>query len=697
MNPLPGVRLTVINPKPTAPYTGMLPGYVAGHYAKDEVEIDLIRLARLAGARIILDMATGLDRASKECLTGSGRRIRYDFASIDVGITAQASDIEGFDAHAIAVKPMDRFASAWDQFLQEADAGRTAPNVAILGGGIGGAEIALAIAHRLGKKQHPNVTIVEAQDLLGTQRPGLARKMRSAIEQAGITISQGMAIRCVKEDRVILSDGTEIPSNLTIGATGARAQVWLADTGLDLQDGYVCVGPTLQSTNDPDILAVGDCAHLTFAPRPKAGVFAVRAASVLYSNLVALLSGKQMHSFRPQRDFLKIVSLGRKTAIAEKWGLGISGDHIWQWKDRIDHKFMTQFLDLQPMPAPALPNRRANGMEEALGEKPLCGGCGAKVSSQSLTDTLQALKPVQRPDVLNTAGDDAAILAGPDGQMQVLSTDHLRSFTNDPALMGRLATIHALGDIWAMGARPQAATVSLTIPPMSLALQNNVLNEIMNAVSACLSEVGTALVGGHTSKGAELSIGLTVTGLTDRPITNAGAQAGDVLILTKPVGTGTILAAEMQGMARGAVVAEAYQQMSVGSDAASVILSGVANSMTDVTGFGLAGHINNISKASNKHTLIDISSIPFMTGAVELAACGIRSSLFSDNVQTAPHLLSLNDARTALLFDPQTCGGLLAAVPEASADEALARLVAAGSSPAIIGRVSSGPARLSYA
>lgn len=696
MNPLPGVRLTVVNPSPTAPYTGMLPGYVAGHYGKDAVEIDLVRLARIAGARLIIDSVNGLDRSAQECTTHSGRRLRYDVASIDIGVTAQASEIPGFDQHAVGVKPMDRFASTWDRFVQEVNTSPVAPSVTILGGGIGGAEIALAIATRLKHTNKSRVTLIERETLLARQNPRLANKVQKALSRAGVNIRENSTVLSVHADKVVLSDKKEIASTLTIGAAGARAHDWLVETGLDLKNGYVCVGPTLQTTNDTYVLAVGDCAHMGFAPRPKAGVFAVRAAPVLYHNLVALLSGGNLRPFNPQKDFLKIMSLGEKTAIAEKWGISVAGDMIWRWKDRIDQKFMHQFTNLDAMKPMALPVPRAEGVDEALGPKPLCGGCGAKVSFNGLSDVLRSLNPVKRADVLNTPGDDAAILAGPDGQYQVMTTDHLRSFCDDPALMAHLGAIHALGDIWAMGAKPQAATVSLTIPPMSLVLQNNLLTELMAAITACLNETGATLAGGHTSKGAELSIGLTITGLVDRPLTNAGAQVGDVLILTKPIGTGTILAAEMQGVARGEHVINAYRQMSESMATASEILATAATAATDITGFGLAGHLNTISQQSDKHIQIRIKDVPIIAGALELAISGIRSSLFADNVELAPHLLRPDDARTALLFDPQTCGGLLATIPNDVAQSTLDALAGAGIEAAVIGQVVEGAQGLSY-
>jgi selenide, water dikinase len=198
------------------------------------------------------------------------------------------------------------------------------------------------------------------------------------------------------------------------------------------------------------------------------------------------------------------------------------------------------------MPAPKLPAEVARGLRDEAGTAPLCGGCGSKVGAQALSRALATLPAPARPDILNRPGDDAAVLRM-GGITQVLTTDHLRAFTLDPWAMGRIAAVHALGDIWAMGAAPQAALAQIILPPLSPALQERTLAELLDAASEIFTAEGAAIVGGHTTTEAELTVGFTVTGLVDgAPVTLAGARPGDALILTKPIGSGTILAAEMR-------------------------------------------------------------------------------------------------------------------------------------------------------
>lgn len=212
--------------------------------------------------------------------------------------------------------------------------------------------------------------------------------------------------------------------------------------------------------------------------------------------------------------------------------------------------------------------------------------------------------------------------------------------------------------------------------------------EIMTMAGAVFADAGAKIIGGHSSLGDELTIGFTVTGLTKRPITLAGAKPGDALILTKPIGSGTIMAAEMSGKAKGADVTRCLSHMVQGQAQASVIL-GKAHAMTDVTGFGLAGHLRGMCDASGIGAELRLDAIPVMDGALELSAAGVRSSLFEDNRLGAG---AISGPTFDLLFDPQTAGGLLAAVAAKTADATLKNLREAGYGAAMIGEITEGSA-----
>ncbi len=688
MKPLPGARLTLINPGPTAPYSGMLPGHIAGHYTREALDIDLVQLARFAGARIVLDAAVSLDPVARIVTLKGGRRIAYDIASLDIGIHGEMAEIKGFSAHAVAAKPLDRFADTWARFV----AGEGGP-VAVIGGGVAGAELAMAAAHRLRQATgDAQVTLLDQGRLLDALPERARKSLTAELSRQGITCHEGAEVARITGTGVELADGTAIPARFTLGAGGPRPYRWLSETGLETEAGYLAVSPTLQ-TSDPSVFAAGDCAHLGFAPRPKAGVFAVRAAPILTHNLRAMAMGRAdgMHRFKPQRDYLKLISLGSRRALAEKAGFSLKGPLLWRWKDRIDQKFMDKFRGLEPMRPPAPPRITAAGVTEALGDKPLCGGCGAKLGSGSLTAALSSLPAPTRADILSRPGDDAAILTH-GGDRQILTTDHLRAFSDDPALMARIAAIHALGDCWAMGAAPQSALATVILPRAVPDLQSRWLSEIMSEASAVFAAEGAAIVGGHSSQGDEMTLGFTVTGLTQRdPITLAGAQPGDVLILTKAIGTGVILAGEMQIAAPGKVVAEAWRSMCLSSGPAARTLGQVAHAMTDVTGFGLAGHLMNICAASGVAARLDLDAIPLLPGAMDLGERGIASTLKPQNEAALAGRIGPSDhPALPLLFDPQTAGGLLAAVPADKVDATLTALARTETPGTVIGQITEG-------
>lgn len=693
MKPLPGARVTLITPEPTSPYTGMLPGYVAGHYAREDLEIDLVRLARFAGARIIFDKACSLELQAQRVHLEGRPPVQYDVVSLDIGVTAALPDVGGFEEHAHSVKPLGSFADAWQSFLDIPRAANSQINTVIIGGGVAGVELALAIASRLNGLgfAQARVTLLESQSelLMGTSA-AVRRRLTQALTHHQIVALTGAEVVRISPGAIDLSDGQRLAADFIVSAAGARPYAWLADAGLAHTRGFVDVGPDLRSLSDANIFAAGDCAHLSYAPRPKAGVFAVREAPVLFHNLCARLSGLPLRHYRPQSDYLKLISLGERTAIGDKHMLTASGPLVWTLKDRIDRRFMTRLNDLAPMGAAAVPKVRAQDEDAASQAQMLCGGCGSKVGRASLIAGLASSDTATHADTVPGIGDDAAVLrAG--SRLQVISTDHLRAFIEDPYLLGQIAAIHALGDVWAKGAAPQSGLLSLIIPRMSDRMQVATVTEVVAAVRRVLGDAGADLVGGHTSMGRELTIGLTVTGLLDGPVIgHGGALPGDAIILTKPLGTGVILAAEMRGLARGDVVRQALASMQRPLTSAANLLSPIAHAMTDVTGFGLAGHLMNILEASNVSAHLKLDSLPVLPGAEQLAAKGLRSSLWLSNASLKARISGPASPRSDLLYDPQTAGGLLAIIPAERAADLISTFEARDEPAFLIGQIEEG-------
>lgn len=687
MRPLPGARLTLIDPDPATAYTGMLPGFVAGHYAREELDIDLVRLARFAGARIILDRVTGLDPETRDIALQDRAPIRFDIASLDIGATGRTPDIEGFTDHVVTAKPLSGFADRWGRFVERVEQGGAQPRVAVIGAGAAGIELALAAHHRLESLDSaPQITLIEAQSRIGPELASAPRRqLHTALMRAGVDVKAGVRIHAIDAAGVHLETET-LAADFIIGAAGVQPWPWVSQTGLALNSGYIRVDKQLRSVSHPHVFAAGDCAHLDAAPRPKAGVYAVRAAPVLADNLRAVLQGETpARRFKPQGDYLKLISTGGRSAVAEKHGLTMASPAAWRLKNSIDQAFMERLRDLKPMTPPRLGGPMAAGVR-ALAEdaQPLCGGCGSKTGRDALSEGLSGLAAPRRSDILVGSGDDAAVLTAGERQ-QVITTDHLRAFIDDPGLFARITAVHALGDVWSSGAEPQAALATIILPPMAESLQAAMVAEIMAAAGDVFADAGADIVGGHTSTGAELSLGFTVTGLIAQAVRQGMAQPGDILLLTKPIGTGVVMAGEMALKARGRDAAACWASMARSQAKAAALLSPAATAMTDVTGFGLAGHLSALLGDAGAE--IRLAELPLLPGALALAGRGVRSTLFEANRLPAEGLDAPDSPLADLLIDPQTAGGLLVAIRSDALKHVLAAFKAAGEPVWEIGQV----------
>jgi selenide,water dikinase len=340
----------------------------------------------------------------------------------------------------------------------------------------------------------------------------------------------------------------------------------------------------------------------------------------------------------------------------------------------------------------------------------LCGGCAAKVGQGALEAALTRLAAIGdessrghaealSPILLGLAEreDAAAWRPAASGPVVVSSVDAFRAFTDDPWQVGRIGAVNALSDLFAKGAEPRLALALVTLPAeLRSKEQEELLYQVLAGARAALDPLGVVLAGGHSTIGAELQVGFAVEGIVDAPealLRMDRLAPDDVLVLTKPLGTGVLFHADMLGRARGPWIDAAIGSMSVPADRAARIASECgARAATDVTGYGLAGHLFEMLRASGLAARIDLGSVPALPGAAELLQLGLRSTFHDESSRLAVSLSSTPeievDPRFALLFDPQTAGGLLLGVPPDRAAEAVRRLRADGSpAVAVIGFV----------
>jgi len=697
MRPEPGVRLTLVTRDLATPYSGMLPGMVAGLYRAEEAHIDLVRLAAATGTRLIHAEAIGLDRAEKRVQLAGRPPIAYDIVSIDVGIAPALASIAGADAHAIAVKPIGSFLAKFDALLARYGGPDGPRRIAVIGGGAGGVELLLSVRARLlcdpgvRPQDRAQLSFALATDgaILQTHHRCVRAAFRRAFAARGIALHEHRAARAVRPGEVELQPGPPLAADAVLVATDAAPPGWFGATGLALDpNGFLAVGPTLQSVNDPDVFAAGDCAALA-TPREKAGVFAVRAGPPLAGNLRRRAANQTLKPWRPQRRHLALISTGERYAVASRGPFKAEGRWVWRVKDWIDRRWMRAYQDVDRMAARMTPAAAARG---GAVEAMRCGGCAAKIGPGPLSRALKRLAPTRAEGVVIglDAPDDAAVVA-PSGKHLVQSVDFFPAFIDDPYVFGEIAANHALNDVFAMGGVPRHALATAVVPPGPPAKVEEALFQLMAGARACLDREGVALIGGHSSEGADLALGFAVTGEVDpdRIIRTGGLRAGDALVLTKPLGTGILFAAAMRARARAASIATALTEMRRSHRAAAAILlvHGVT-AMTDVSGFGLAGHLGEMLAASGAAAELELASLPVYDDVIALARAGIASTLLPENLALASLLRAAVNAPTrALLFDPQTSGGLLAGIPAGNASDCLAQLRAAGYVAAVIGRV----------
>lgn len=698
MKPLPGVRLTLVARELETPYSGMLPGLIAGHYRFEECHIDLAPLARFAAARLIHAEASGLDLDAGAVTFAERPPLAFDLLSIDTGITPALDDIAGAREHAIAVKPIGRFLERWQKLEASAGDRGAAFRLAVVGAGAGGVELLLAARHRLGPVR---CTLIGRDGLLPTHPRAVRSAFARILEERGVELVTGAPVVAVEPGHVRCGDGRTVAADAVLLVTEAAAPSWLRRTGLPLDKrGFLAVDAALRSPGDPRVFAAGDVASVLPHPRPKAGVFAVRQGPPLTRNLRRAAEGREPLPFRPQRRFLSLISTGDRYAVASRGGLKLEGAWLWRVKDGIDRRFMRRFQELPALPTPVLPPEleRVAGPAAlaALRVAPMrCGGCGAKVGASALERVLRRLAVSDGPDLLLGMGDDAALVLIPPDQASVQTVDYFRAFLDDPYLFGQVAAVHALNDVFAMGAEPRTALALATVPFGPEAKVEEQLYQLLAGALSVLTAEGVTLAGGHSSEGAELGLGFALHGTVEpaRAWRKSALRPGDRLVLTKALGTGALFAAAMRGKARSPWLTAALAQMRrTGRAAATAFRTHSVTACTDISGFGLLGHLSEMARASGTSVRLDLDALPALPGALELLEQGITSSLQPENlrlrrlIDASPEAMA--SPRFALLFDPQTAGGLLAAVPAAEAQACVAALRAAGEvEAAIVGQV----------
>lgn len=706
-NPLPGLDITLVSKDIDTPYSGALPAFIAGTYGEDELFIDLRPLAVMAGARIIQAQVDQVDLESKQIHCVGRPPVCFDYLSINIGSRPESSRIPGAEQFALPVKPIEAFLRRWQQVRDDAVSALTggqAFSLAVVGGGPASVEMACALQEAILQRCDSGADALQvhlissANTILGGHSKKAQDLVAKTLQDKGIRIRTSCEVIAIEEAQIRLRDQTEefnLATDCCVLATGASPAQWLATTGLALDEhGFVRVTRSLQSVSHSNVFAAGDIASIDGNPRPKSGVYAVRQGKPLARNLRRFALGKSLRHYRPQTQALALLSMGRSGAIASRGGFAMQGQWVARWKDRIDRAFVRKFSSL---PDPGVPM----SMSENLLERPTpvmhCAGCAAKLGSGILGNVLESLHSCSHGDIESSLQsiEDTSIIRIDGHRVLLQSVDHFRSFINDPYVFARVATNHCLSDIHAMGATAHSALAIVSLPHSTKVIMEEQMRQVMTGCTEVLNAHNTALIGGHTSEAESLSFGLSVNAFAnpDSLLRKTGMQEGDLLVLTKALGTGVLFAADMRFRARHRWINAALTQMQRSNQmAAHLFIRNGATACTDVTGFGLLGHLREMLVPESCTVSVQLGALPILEGALTCFERGIVSSLHADNAALADIILNATDyeqhPHLPVLFDPQTAGGLLASLPFDKADACLKQLRENGYPDAVcIGRV----------
>jgi selenide,water dikinase len=339
------VEVVLVTPGERLLYSGMLPGWVAGHYTLPELTIELAPLVRAANAVLLQRRVVGLDLERKVVLTDRGEAIEFDLLSIASGATLDFDAIPGARDHALPIRPLENLVEGWQRIHAHTLASPEPVRVTLIGAGAGGVELALAMKHRLrARRDQVRLQLVTGD---GPILPGHGKHARTllttALRDAGVRLVDGL-VRAIERDLALLETDAALPSDVALLVTGPTAEAWPGAAGLATDErGFVLVNRHLQSVSHPFVFAAGDCASFAGAPRARSGVYAVRAAVPLAANLLAALDGGRLRTYRPQPVALYLISTGDAHAVASYGPLAFEGDWVWRWKDRIDRAYVAQF------------------------------------------------------------------------------------------------------------------------------------------------------------------------------------------------------------------------------------------------------------------------------------------------------------------------------------------------------------------
>ncbi len=682
MNPQlkPAGMITLVNKSSTTIYSGMFPGVIAGKYKINEILIDLRNLASKAGISFVMAEIEGIDLKKKKLLLAGRPEIEYSLLSINVGTKTNLNSKSAIAWDKDLAVPIKPFSESY-KFIVDQDIHKnnsSAKPFVIIGGGFAGIEIAFSL-----RKRWPERSII------------LKVKSRSKLGKNLLKRLKDLKIQIIEKDPSVLYP--------TLICTGNKSFEWIKDSHFPIdENGRILTKKTLQVLNYPELFAVGDCGVIKDHPRPSSGVWAVRSAKPLAKNLERISKDLKPKEWKPQRKAIQLLDINyinMKSKAFISWSEVMIGPFgfLSRLKESIDKKFVSKFHFIQDINI------------EMLSEKEMikCRGCAAKLAFTPLSSALKKL------DLIESSTDDSIEIGILNScRTLIQSVDGFPSLISDPWLNGRLLAFHSCSDIWACGGSVISAQSVIKLPSLPNDLQQELLFQVLEGINSALSIQGAKLIGGHTLESRrtskepfslEIEGSLTVNGTIDDKKyfwSKGGMKKGDQILISRSLGTGIIFSAFMNGQVKPYVLDSVLKEMNISQHYLVDFIykltninstSKIINACTDITGFGLLGHLSEMLESTNSDQLkmnleplkitLELDHIPIYNGVKEILDKGFESTLapsnevFLKNIDGDKNLRfelvsnyfsskdSLYNTMLKILVDPQTCGPLVVSCP----------------------------------
>ena len=652
-NNIKGLHTILISEHFEAIYSGMTPGFIHKDYNKEAISIDLQRLCFNAGATFIRDKVIKLDSKHRELKLQNFPAVYYDLLSINTGSTSNTKEITiEKSSKYFFVKPISSLVKNLgqiDEFVKN-----NKKKIVIIGGGVASYELAFSLKRRyefpleitiLGKK------ILKEKNLNKRSKDNLKR----IAENLNIREYSG-EVNSISEKYLTLNNGDKIDCDLSLISTGASIESWLLESNLSKDEkGFIRVNNNLLSINNENIFVTGDACTIENKPRPKSGVMAVRQGEILKENIFLKLTGKNLIKFKPQKNWLYLIGTYKNYALLNYFFLSFHSRWCWGLKVWIDKNFINNFKFTNNLKM----TKRNFELENFKNIMMYCQGCGSKVSKNTLINYIKKTSD-------NIYLNDSSIVNN--RSLQILQTiDHIKLFSSlNPFDFGKISYLHSQNDILAAGGEVKSLSVSLSVPFSENSIEKFYLEYFMEGIKFEADKNDCIISSGHSYQSHEPGITLTLNGEIEGNVSKNSAKVDDLIYLSKPLGTGYLLAAYFNNskILSSSDFEKILNNLKRGNFFAvkSARNSG-SQTMTDISGFGLSSHLIDICLSSNLSCELILSPDILINSNIELLRI-FQSTGFKNNHKSSREYIKISESHPFknILFDPQTNGPMLIAI-----------------------------------